>query len=114
MSDKSKEEIQALKKVKADRVQGALKNSLLALRKLGITSADAFVDGKTGDGYLVFKLGDLVKLFERKARSAAKKANKNMTVKCHVEYDIKKVEEEGEVRCVVDTDNSVVIIYIGK
>ncbi len=116
---KSKEEIVALKRVKVEKARGALNNSLIELRKIGITSAEAYADEKTGDGYLIFKLGDLVKLFERRTRKAVKKVAKNMIVKCHIELEVKR-NENGEVittedgKPIIDLDNSVVVIYLKK
>lgn len=116
---KSKEEIVALRKVKAERVKGALNNSLIELRKIGIKSAEAYADSKTGDGYLIFKLGDLVKLFERRTRRAVEKVAKNMVVKCYIELEVKR-DENGNVvldkngKPIIDLDNSVFVIYLKK
>jgi len=116
---KSKQEIMALRRVKADKVKGALKNSLIELHKIGLTSAEAYADDKTGDGYLIFKLGDLIKLFERRTRKAVQKVAKNMVVKCHIELEVKKDENgnivtTGDGRPVIDLENSVFVLYLKK
>ena len=86
---KSKEEVAVIKEKRSRQIESALKNSIIALQKMGINSVKVTTDEKGNVGYIVFDVGDIVKLIQSKCRQAVKKvAGKTLEVVAYVEDDV--------------------------
>lgn len=86
---KAKEEIVAIKEKKSRQIESALKNSVVALKKMGITSVKVVADEDGSTGYIVFNINDVVRLIQSKCRQAVKKvAGKTLEVVVYTEGDV--------------------------
>lgn len=86
---KSKEEIVAIREKRKSAIESAVRNAVISLRKMGITSADVEVDDSGGVAYIMFKVDDVVKLIQRKTKASVKKvAGSSVEVVCYVEDDV--------------------------
>ncbi len=86
---KTKEEVVAIREKKSKQVESALKNSVIALKKMGITSVRVTSDEDGSTGYIVFDVNDLVKIIQGKCKQAVKKvAGRNLEVVAYVEGNV--------------------------
>jgi len=86
---KAKEEIVAIREKKSKQIESALKNSVIALKKMGITSVKVVADEDGSTGYIVFDVNDIVKLIQSRCRQAVKKvAGKTLEVVAYTEGDV--------------------------
>ena len=83
---KTKEEVIAIREKKSRQIESALRNSVIALKKMGITSVKVTSDESGSTGYIIFDVGDLVKLIQSKCKQAVKKvAGKSLEVVAYIE-----------------------------
>lgn len=86
---KPKEEVVAIRDAKTRQIETALKNSLIALKKIGITSVKVTMDESGHTGYIAFDVNDIVKLIQSKCKQAVKKfAGRTLEVVAYVEGDV--------------------------
>lgn len=86
---KAKEEAVAIREKKSRRMESALKNSVIALRKMGITSVKVTADEDGSTGYIVFDINDIVRLIQSRCRQAVKKvAGRTLEVVVYTEGDV--------------------------
>jgi len=86
---KTKEEVVAIREKRSRQIESALKNSVIALKKMGITSVKVTADEDGSTGYIVFDVNDVVRLIQSKCRQAVKKvAGKTLEVVAYTEGDV--------------------------
>jgi len=86
---KAKEELVAIREKRSKQIESALKNSVIALKKMGITSVKVASDESGSAGYIIFDIGDVVKLIQSRCKQAVKKvAGKSLEVVAYVEGNV--------------------------
>jgi len=89
----SKQKVQAIREKRLGKVETAVRNTVVELRKMGLESADVEVDEGGTTAYILFKISDIVNLIQRKARKAVKKAaGDTVEVVCYTE-ELRKLLE---------------------
>ncbi|RLF08940.1 MAG: hypothetical protein DRJ98_08930 [Thermoprotei archaeon] len=86
---KQKQEVKAIRQKKLGKVETAVRNTVIELRKMGLHSADVKIDESGTTAYILFKVDDVVNLIQKKARNAVKKAaGDTVEVVCYTESDV--------------------------
>jgi len=73
---------------KRDKIAIAVKNSLMNLKKMGIDAEVKVSDKDPDTAYIIIPLDDVMKVIERKCRSAVEKGAKGVEVLAYREEDI--------------------------
>jgi len=103
MTVKTKEQLRKYKESTLAKVKGALRNSLLELHKMGMTSAKVYCDEKGNEGYLAIRVSDIVKVIGRRCTKAVEKCAKNFTVKVYLEKDVEFSDGKDDVLVILVT-----------
>ncbi|RLI53662.1 MAG: hypothetical protein DRP09_15220 [Candidatus Thorarchaeota archaeon] len=74
MGAKTKAEFEAMRRKRSKRVEDAVNNAIVSLRKMGLNNADVIADSDDGTTFIVIDVKDIVKLIERKTRASVRKA----------------------------------------